>query len=76
MSAGLPLDHDTLETMRRSHPAWRLLIADHAPLIISFLYRVFVVPNIRGVAQAELTAKLEDELFQLRESRGEDVFPR
>jgi len=40
------------------------------------LYRVFVVPNIRGVAQAELTAKLEDELFQLRESRGEDVFPR
>lgn len=62
--------------MRRNHPAWRLLIADHAPLIISFLYRIFIVPNIRGAAQTELTAKLEDELFQLRESRGEDAFPR
>jgi hypothetical protein len=76
MSAGLSLDYDNLETMRRSHPAWRLLIADHAPLIISFLYRVFVLSNIRGIAQTELTAKLEDDLFQLRESRGEDSFPR
>ncbi|MDA8334151.1 MAG: DUF3375 domain-containing protein [Peptococcaceae bacterium] len=76
MSNGQSLDYDTLETMRRNHPAWRLLMADHAPLIISFLYRVFVVPNIRGIAHAELTAKLEDELFQLRETRSEDAFPR
>lgn len=64
------LDYATLDTLRRSHPAWRLLLADHAPLVASFLNRVFVLPNVRGMAQAELVSKLEDELFHLRESQG------
>jgi hypothetical protein len=76
MNIDIPLDYDTLEVMRRKHPAWRLLLADYAPLIISFLYRAFVVPNVHGIAQAELTAKLEDELFQLKESQDKETFPR
>jgi hypothetical protein len=40
---GVPmnLDYPTLDAMRRQHPAWRLLLADHAPLIASFLQRIF-----------------------------------
>jgi hypothetical protein len=34
----LKLDYHTLDTLRRDHPAWRLLRADHAPLVISVLY--------------------------------------
>jgi hypothetical protein len=33
------LDYSTLDALRREHPAWRLLVADHAPLIASFLRR-------------------------------------
>ena len=49
----MSLDYNTLDALRRSHPAWRLLLADHAPLVASFLQRVFVLPNMRGMAQAE-----------------------
>lgn len=35
----MSLDHSTLEALRRQHPAWRLLAAENAPLIGSFLHR-------------------------------------
>ncbi|MDD5058701.1 MAG: DUF3375 domain-containing protein [Sideroxydans sp.] len=72
----MSLDYATLEVLRRSHPAWRLLLADHAPLVASFLHRVFVLPNVRTMAQAELVSKLEDELFHLRETQGDGAFPK
>ncbi len=53
-----------------------MLLADHAPLVASFLQRVFVLPNVRGMAQAELVSKLEDELFHLRQSQGGAAFPK
>src|SRR3989339_185541 len=62
--------------MRRQHPAWRLLVADHAPLIASFLQRVFVVPNVRVMAQSTLVEALEDSLFGLRQQLGEQAFPK
>lgn len=69
-------DYSTLDLLRQSHPAWRLLRSDHAPLIVSFLQRVFVAPNVRMMAQAELTEALEDELFGLRERLGSESFPK
>ncbi|MFM2004845.1 MAG: hypothetical protein RLZZ09_500, partial [Pseudomonadota bacterium] len=39
------MDHPTLSTLRDRHPAWRLLTSPHAPLVASFLHRVFVAPN-------------------------------
>nr|VFJ55758.1 MAG: Protein of unknown function (DUF3375) [Candidatus Kentron sp. DK] len=71
----MPLDHATLELLRRNHPAWRLLRADHAPLVAAFLHRVFVGPNVRNLAQADLAEALEDELFAARERLGEEAFP-
>ena len=50
-------------------------MADHAPLIASFLQRTYIEPNIRVMAQPELESRLEDELFHLRETEGEDAFP-
>jgi len=72
----LSLDYTTLNLLRQRHPAWRLLRSDHAPLVASFLHRVFIVPNIREMAQIDLAEALEDELFALREQHGPDSFPK
>ncbi len=70
------LDYTTLELQRRQHPAWRLLAADSAPLVASFLHRVFVLPNVRVMAQSNLAEALEDTLFGLREQLGSKAFPK
>ncbi|MFA7619970.1 MAG: DUF3375 family protein, partial [Thiohalomonadaceae bacterium] len=72
----MTLDFTTLDTLRSHHPAWRLLRSDHAPLVASFLHRVFVAPNVRGMAAADLAEALEDELYALRRQLGEDAFPK
>ncbi len=72
----MPLDYPTLDTLRRSHPAWRLLDSPHAPLVASFLHRVYLTPNVRVMAQADLVEKLEDTLYGLRLSLGTAAFPR
>ncbi|WDP90669.1 MAG: DUF3375 domain-containing protein [Desulfobacter sp.] len=72
----MAFDYHTLKSLRKNHPAWRLLVADHAPLIASFLHRAFIVPNHRSLSRAELASALEDFLFVLRENEGEDAFPR
>lgn len=70
----MSLDYETLELLRKNHPAWKLLNAQHASFIASFLHRVFLVPNIRMMAQSDLKEALEDELFALREKQGSEAF--
>lgn len=72
----MPLDYQTLETLRQNHPAWRLLASPHAPLIASFFQKVFIDKNLRIISQADLSEALEDELFHLREALGNDRFPK
>ncbi len=72
----LTLDFATLDLLRQAHPAWRLLRSDYAPLVASFLHRVFIATNERVLAQADLAEALEDELFALREQLGEGAFPK
>lgn len=72
----MPLDFDTVEALRRQHPAWRLLQADSAALVASFLDRVFIQPNRRVIGQSDLAEALEDTLFSLREQRGAAVYPK
>ena len=72
----MKFNYDTLDHLRRSHPAWRLLRSDHAALVAGFLNRVFIAPNVRVLAQSDLVETLEDELFALRERIGPDAFPR
>lgn len=70
------MDYRSLEALAQQHPAWRLLRADHAPLIASFLHRTFIAPNIRTLPQPELATRLDDALFHLRRELGDHVFPR
>jgi len=70
------LDIDTLEAMRRQHPAWRLLVADSAALVASFVHRVFVLPNRRLISEADLAEMLEDTLFAVRQQRGPLAYPK
>lgn len=72
----MSFDYASLEALRVHHPAWRLLRSDHAPMLASFLHRVFIAPNVRTMAAADLIEALEDELFALRERLGSDVFPK
>lgn len=72
----MSLDHATLTTLRDRHPAWRLLASPHAPLVASFLHRVFVAPNVRVMSEADLAETLEDELFALREQLGPEAYPK
>ncbi len=70
------MDYATLSALRDRHPAWRLLASPHAPLVASFLHRVFVAPNVRVMSEADLAEALEDELFALREQLGPEAYPK
>jgi hypothetical protein len=72
----MPLDFATLDALRTHHPAWRLLRSDHAALVASFLQRVFVAANVRGMAAADLAEALDDTLYALRQQLGDDAFPK
>jgi len=70
------MDYQQLLAQRRAHPSWRLLAADHAPMIASFLHRSFVAPNVRTIARQQLVSQLDDHLYQLHELTGEQLFPK
>ena len=66
---------DEIAWLRANSPAWRLLRAENAPLVLSFLHRVFVADNVRSISAAELASRLDDELFALNE-RTPGSFPK
>lgn len=70
------LDYDYLLQLKQGHPTLRLLAADNAPLIVSFLYLQFVKPNRRAIAWSDLVSALEDYLYHLRGIHGEALHPK
>src|SRR4051794_20840951 len=68
-------EHARLAAQRHDHPAWRLLAADHAPLVLGFLDRVFLTPNVRQLPAPELIDALDDHLWALR-TIDADVYPK
>ncbi|GAB3267147.1 DUF3375 domain-containing protein [Kineosporia babensis] len=70
------MDYDQIEQLRTHHPAWRLLKADNAALILAFLGQVFVQENVRSIERSALEARLDDLLFALREQLGDNAFPK
>jgi hypothetical protein len=69
--AGSRMDHDVLEALRGGHPAWRLLAATHAPLIIGFLHRTFITPNVRTLSQPELVSRPDQRRASVRSHTGD-----
>ena len=72
----MSLDFSTLEALRRQHPAWRLLAAEHAPLVASFLHRAFIAPNVRVMPQSELVEALNDTLYGIHEQGLDKAAPK
>ncbi len=70
------MQFDDVEALRRHNSAWRLLRADNAPLILSFLGRVFVEENVRTITASALADRLDDELYALRQRLGDDAYPK
>ncbi|MCC2624294.1 MAG: hypothetical protein K0R14_167 [Burkholderiales bacterium] len=68
--------YDGLIRLKKFHIAWRLLCMDNSPLILSFLYRTFILPNLRVISYPQLVTKLDDYLFLIRNAYGEDLYPR
>src|SRR5688572_27793507 len=69
------MEYAYLQKIKQQHPALRLLNADSAPLILSFLYRTFIRPNAPANRQTELVGALEDYLHHVRDAHGAS-FPR
>ena len=69
------LEFDDIARLRAHSRAWRLLRADNAPLVLSFLHRVFVADNVRTIAATELASRLDDQLYALNE-REPRSFPK
>ena len=67
--------YDEIVDLRSRHAAWRLLRADNAPLVLTFLGEVFVDGNTRSVARSELVVRLEEALHAVR-AGDESRYPR
>ena len=70
------MDFEEISSLRKHSPAWRLLRADNAPLMLSFFEKVFVDGNIRSISGPDLVSRLDDELYALNEVLGHGTFPR
>lgn len=70
------MDFDEVSWLRKHSPAWRLLCADNAPLILSFFEKIFVAENIRSISAPDLVSRLDDELYAVNERAGEPLFPK
>ena len=68
--------YEAIETLRERHPAWRLLRAQNASLILSFLGGHFVDGNQGSTSATRLADLLDDHLHALRAGAEEDRFPR
>lgn len=74
-SVAAGITYDEIAWLRVNSPAWRLIRAENAPLLLSFLHQVFVQENVRSIAATELASRLDDELYALNE-RMPKSFPR
>ena len=62
----MQFDASALEDLRATHPAWRLLRYERAPVAIAFLHHAFVGPSARAIAEDSAIELLDDLLYALR----------
>jgi flagellar motility protein MotE (MotC chaperone) len=70
------MDFETIEVLQERHPAWRLLRAQHAPLVLSFLGRHFVDGAAGATPASELIEALDEHLDAVDAGAQESRFPR
>lgn len=69
------VDLDDIESLRERHPAWKLLRASSASLVLSFLGRHFVEQNEGATPASRLIDALDDHLYAARQ-RDPEAYPR
>lgn len=70
------MDYDAIDALRERHPAWRLLRAGNASLVLSFLGAFFADGNRGATAGAELAEALDDTLYSLNTDPESPRFPK
>ena len=70
------MQYDEIAHLQAHHATWALLRSPHAPLVLSFLGRVFIESNVGGQPAATLVGQLDDELYALNARLGADTFTR
>lgn len=74
------MDYGTAAYLRANSPAWRLLRADSAALILHVLGEIFIVDNVRTIAEPDLLARVDDLLYAVNTATltpgGEPPYPR
>lgn len=59
------VDYQEVSALRERHPAWRLLRAGNATLILSFLGEFFVEGNRGACSASEVAGALDEHLYAL-----------
>ena len=72
----MSLNYFDLINMKKNHSSWRLMTAENGPLIMAFLDYAFRENNLRSIEEAELSMRLEDYLYDLKDAGAEQDFPR
>ncbi|CAN5221897.1 DUF3375 domain-containing protein [soil metagenome] len=62
---------DEIDRLWERHPAWRLLRARNAPLVLSFLGRHYIEENHGATSMSELVRLLDDHLYAIHQSEPE-----
>lgn len=70
------MDYDAIGALREGHPAWRLLRAGNAALILSFLGQFYVESNRGACSVSQLADALDDHLYALNSENGQDRYPK
>lgn len=65
------MDFEAIDLLRARHPAWRLLRAHNASLILSFLGDFFVANNRGATSVSAVAAALDDTLYDLNIAAGD-----
>ena len=70
------LSYDQLEQFKEHSLALRLLRSQHFALLASFFHHAFIATNRRSIPYLELVAMLEQHLFNITDSYGEEKYPK
>lgn len=70
------MDHQSFEDLRDRHPAWRLLRAGNAALVLSFVGQHFVDSHRGATPASVLSVALEDALYSLNIEPDEPRYPK
>lgn len=74
------MEHETVAYLRSNSRAWRLLRAETAPLILHVLGQVFIVDNVRTIAETDLLSRVDDLLYAVNavtaDDDGQPPYPR